>query len=888
MKDHLPQILRSRESMQAGLPRKLEAKAAEEGGCGVVGFACSIPVGGRHIFQPSLQMHNRGNGKGGGIAAVGMVPEQLGVSREILDNDYLLQVALLDPSARGEVEREYIVGNFEVHHAGVIPTIDDYRDIEGLEICPPDVARYFVRVKPSRLDRFIEKNDLQGLSPRQAEDEFVYRNSFHLNQTFYSSLGDKRAFVMSHGRNLMILKIVGYAEQVAQYYQLEDCKAHIWIAHQRYPTKGRVWHPAGAHPFIGLNEALVHNGDFANYHSVTEYLRQHSVYPQFLTDTEVSVLLFDLLHRVYGYPLEYVIEALAPTTELDFDRLPAARQEIYRQVQAHHVHSSPDGPWFFIIARSEPDKGLMQLLGITDTAMLRPQVFAMLEGEVSIGLVASEKQAVDATLRSLAAEDPRFSPVADRYWNARGGSSTDGGAFTFTLYPNGESKSLACTDKFGTPVVMPKGEALRFDAPAQPSPGARAALAAIQRACSAGQAASAFGQAVDYAAKACYQELRWLLKAMARLVPDREPMGTSMLEVLTLLHDRRYATGSKKRSGVLSLVQEALRSGFTACPLLTVNASAPRVRITWKTRKAIAPPASASQTLVIDAAGFPPEGNDDVSTLLQRSYALGWRRFAVYNLSGQRFIGCGFGPDSAGVRIDVYDSSGDYLASGIDGLEIQVHGNAQDQIGQIMKSGKLVIHGDAGQTFMYGAKGGEVYVMGNTAGRPLINAGGRPRVVINGTALDFLAESFMAGDPLNGGGFVVLNGLQIETDGRVREQAFPYPGANLFSLASGGAIYIRDPRQTVIPEQLNGGELADLTREDWDLILPYLRENERLFGISVKRDLLNVNGKQLTPAEVYRKVRAVRLKVLSKLDDDEASQGLPGTSYKREMALSKT
>ena len=45
------------------------------------------------------------------------------------------------------------------------------------------------------------------------------------------------------------------------------------------------------------------------------------------------------------------------------------------------------------------------------------------------------------------------------------------------------------------------------------------------------------------------------------------------------------------------------------------------------------------------------------------------------------------------------------------------------------------MHGDVGQTFMYGAKGGEVFIMGNAAGRPLINAVGRPRVVINGTAL---------------------------------------------------------------------------------------------------------------------------------------------------------
>ena len=65
--------------------------------------------------------------------------------------------------------------------------------------------------------------------------------------------------------------------------------------------------------------------------------------------------------------------------------------------------------------------------------MLRPQVFALQDGEVQIGLICSEKQAIDATLQSLAAEDPRFCPVADRYWNARGGSYTDGGAFIFTV-----------------------------------------------------------------------------------------------------------------------------------------------------------------------------------------------------------------------------------------------------------------------------------------------------------------------------------------------------------------------------------------------------------------------------------------------------------------------
>jgi hypothetical protein len=96
-------------------------------------------------------------------------------------------------------------------------------------------------------------------------------------------------------------------------------------------------------------------------------------------------------------------------------------------MKAAHIHASPDGPWFFIIAQNDVANDSFRLMGITDTAMLRPQVFALQEGEVQIGLVCSEKQAIDATLASLASEDSRFSTVADDYWNARGGSYTDGG-----------------------------------------------------------------------------------------------------------------------------------------------------------------------------------------------------------------------------------------------------------------------------------------------------------------------------------------------------------------------------------------------------------------------------------------------------------------------------
>jgi glutamate synthase domain-containing protein 3 len=257
------------------------------------------------------------------------------------------------------------------------------------------------------------------------------------------------------------------------------------------------------------------------------------------------------------------------------------------------------------------------------------------------------------------------------------------------------------------------------------------------------------------------------------------------------------------------------------------------------------------------------EGDDGVSFLIKQARELGWNRVVVIGIHGQRFVGAGLGPRTKGFKIDVYGSPGDYLGSGLDGAEVVVHANGQDQLGQILSEGKLVVHGDVGQTFLYGAKGGEAYVLGNAAGRPLINAVGKPKVVINGTCLDYLAESFMAGNPLYGGGFVVLNGLTFDGKGKPVDLPAPYPGGNLFSLASGGAIYIRDPRRLVGEDQLNGGRISRVTEADWRLILPHLNENERLFGIPVEGFLLKVDGVSKPPEEVYRKIEAVPMVTLA-------------------------
>ncbi|MFZ5821100.1 MAG: glutamate synthase, partial [Chloroflexota bacterium] len=678
MKKNIPaeKILASRKSLP-----KIEVSAAArdeaaEGGCGVIGIACSEKIAGRHLLQSLIQMRNRGNGKGGGIAAVGLSPEEFGVSRKVMEEDYLISVAYLDPSVREEVEQTSIYPTFEVDHVREQAHIADFTTLDGLDVPPPEVVYYFVRVKPDLLAAFRAENDMGDAPQRKVEDEIVFQNTYKLNTRFYASTGKTRAFVLSHGKNLLVLKMVGYGDDVVKYYQLEEMHAHVWIGHHRYPTKGRVWHPGGAHPFAGLNEALVHNGDFANYASISEYLAQRNIYPLFLTDTEVSVQVFDLLHRTYEYPLEYVIESLAPTTERDFTKLPDDKKRLYQMLQSTHMHSSPDGPWFFLIAQSAPagmKSEAYRLIGITDTSMLRPQVFALQEvgkGGPSIGFAASEKQGIDAALESLAAEDKRFWPRADRYWNARGGSHTDGGAFLFSVTPNGDSAKMTCTDKFGREVSV--------DSTTPPYRQNGGSGAKVDVALPELEAPALFDWFKGRIPAWEYAEFKGSLDALVtEATTDAGRMRS--IQALTSLIDRRYPTGKMRRSSLVALCDEALKQvfeGIAKSPSESYEFVSPD--------RPLPEPAHPAQVAVIDARGYQPEGERSAATLLVELYKRGFRNFIVANARGHRFIGNGFGPESSGVRIDVYGSSGDYLASGLDGMEIHVHGNAQDQLCQIM------------------------------------------------------------------------------------------------------------------------------------------------------------------------------------------------------------
>jgi glutamate synthase domain-containing protein 3 len=473
--------------------------------------------------------------------------------------------------------------------------------------------------------------------------------------------------------------------------------------------------------------------------------------------------------------------------------------------------------------------------------MLRPQVFALQDGEVKIGLIASERQAIDACLRSLAAEDSRFAAKADLYWNARGGSYTDGGAFRFTVDRASARPNLKCLNKFGTEVSITKDSTSSFlEGVTKLTPGPISELRSIELSADS-------------------------LESLLDNLEENARMGgvdrVRSFQYLTWLLDNLHRIPNGQRGWIRAKIESSLFSALRGFPNISAADGSGWVLADYATKTEFRAPRPEEEVLALDVSDFAAEGEGSASFAVVAAYKHGWKHVISFDWRGQRFCGAGLGAQSEGFRLDVFGNPGDYLGSGLDGAEIYVHSAAQDQVAQIMKSGKLAIYGDVGQTFMYAAKGGEVYVLGNAAGRPLINAVGRPRVIINGTCLDYLAESFMAGDPLNGGGFVVINGIRYD-DGRIRELETPYPGGNLFSLASGGAVYIRDPAGKVGVDQLNGGQLGRMNQDDWQLILPHLIENQNLFGVKVE-DLLRTSSQPDEPRRIYRKIEAIPLKALA-------------------------
>jgi glutamate synthase domain-containing protein 1 len=346
-------------------------------GCGLSGMMSLTGerVDGRAIRDSIALLHDRSNGLGGGFAAYGIYPE--------FPEHFALHMMYYSNSAKDATEMILDTG-FDLARDERIPTrlIDAVTD-------PPLLWRYFVTPRPEAVAE----------SQAGSEQDFVLREVMRINADVDG------AYVFSSGKNMGAFKGVGYAEDIADFYRLEDYQAHIWIAHGRFPTNTPGWW-AGAHPFTLLDWAVVHNGEISSYGINKRYLEMFGYRCTMRTDTEVMAYLLDLLVRRHGLPIEIACKVIAAPFWKAIDRMPAEERDLYRMLRQVYASALVNGPFAIIFAHEGG------MVGINDRIKLRPMVAARKDDFLYI---SSE----EAAIRAMCAKP-------DIVWSPRAGQPVIG------------------------------------------------------------------------------------------------------------------------------------------------------------------------------------------------------------------------------------------------------------------------------------------------------------------------------------------------------------------------------------------------------------------------------------------------------------------------------
>ena len=314
-------------------------------------------------------MHDRGNGLGGGFAGYGLYPD--------FKDSYCFHIMFLSKETRAEVE-DFLRRSFRVHHGEEMPTR------RGARIsAPPVIWRYFVDMLPD------------GDEPEPiSEEDYIVDRVMRINT------GIADAFVFSSGKDMGVFKGVGYPEDIAEHFRLEEYEGYAWTAHGRFPTNTSGWW-GGAHPFSVLDWTVVHNGEISSYGINRRYLEMHGYTCTMHTDTEVVAYAADLLMRRHKLPVELAARVMAPPLWEVIDRMPEDEQEVYRALRQVYGSLLLNGPFTVIICRT----GLM--IGLTDRIRLRP-LTAATAGDMLF--LSSE----EASIRLVC-------PKLDRAWIPMGG-----------------------------------------------------------------------------------------------------------------------------------------------------------------------------------------------------------------------------------------------------------------------------------------------------------------------------------------------------------------------------------------------------------------------------------------------------------------------------------
>jgi glutamate synthase domain-containing protein 1 len=287
---------------------------------------------GEGVIKAIANMHERGNGLGGGFAVYGLYPEQAEL--------YAFHIMYLDVKDKQETEL-FLHQHFTVVCEEEIPT----RTTAAIKN-PPQVWRYFLDVPDS-------------LPENQSEDDYIVARVMDINTS------NNNSFVFSSGKNMAVFKGVGYPEEIAEYFRLEEYRGYLWTAHGRFPTNTTAWW-GGAHPFSILDWTVIHNGEISSYGINRRYLEQFGYHCTMQTDTEVIAYAVDLLIRQHNLPLEIAVKVLAPPFWDDITRMNGGEQKLMRAIRQVYSSLLLNGPFAVIIARSG------EMIGLTDRIRLRP------------------------------------------------------------------------------------------------------------------------------------------------------------------------------------------------------------------------------------------------------------------------------------------------------------------------------------------------------------------------------------------------------------------------------------------------------------------------------------------------------------------------------------
>jgi len=343
----------------------------EISGCGLSGIISRRRqlVPGEEIIKTIVHQEERGNQLGAGYAGYGIYPQ--------FPDCYALHIMYDTPFAKEETE-DYINSKFHVEH---------YEDI-------PTRRTLAVKERPILFRYFVKPLTIHGEELEVIPDDFVMETVMEINEKI------EGAFVFSSGKNMGAFKGVGGPAEMAEFFRIDEYKAHQWIAHTRFPTNTPGWW-GGAHPFTLLDWAVVHNGEISSYGINRRYLEMFGYKCTLMTDTEVVAYLVDLLVRRHRLPLRMAAYALAAPFWKDIDRMEEGKKELFTVMRMVYGSALLNGPFAVLIAWNG---GMM---GLNDRIKLRPLVAAVHGDRV---YMASE----ESSIRTVC-------PEPDRVWAPKAG-----------------------------------------------------------------------------------------------------------------------------------------------------------------------------------------------------------------------------------------------------------------------------------------------------------------------------------------------------------------------------------------------------------------------------------------------------------------------------------